>query len=476
MSHISTEQSAIGRALAEPPSGDSQTSSRAFRIAIVSTIATLAMLCALFLVLGYIQGPKLASAQVDSGAVIVQGDQQLRLFANQPVAQVSTDQVSISPATPFSVSTEGDIISVQFRDRLDYSTEYSVSVQGVTSSYLPQASTLNFSFVTDAPSLFFLDRGEPDDQIVSTGLSGPDRAIAFTGRHIQDFRPLLNSVAVVSLADDHSSTLDLVSLRDGVTEHVNLPDTVSISALDAATSGTVIGFTLSSTRAGIAPLNSNTLYAINMDAGRVVAPVLGLNGEPLNVLGWQFIPGTPDLLALSIDRSLLRVTPASGEVVPLGQFSEFGRVSADGSVVTMVDSAGTVALNLTDGRQRRLTASPVLGLSAYLGSTVVLTGGDRIEKVVVPDDSGTRFSSLLVYDDGRESRILYQTVDGQGSITDFSVSPNGQFVAVETVPNAATSVSDGYFFDAKSTSVTTIIVDVATGSQARSFEGFATTW
>ena len=440
------------------------------------TIASLGVLCALFLLLGYIQGPKLASAQVDSAAVIVQGDQQLRLFANQRVAQVSTGQVSITPATPFSVSTEGDIISIQFRDRLAYSTEYSVNVHGVTSSYFPQASTIRFAFVTDAPSLFFLNRGKPDDQIVRTGLSGPDRTVAFTGRHIQDFRPLLNSVAVVSLADDHSSTLSLVSLRDGVTEHVNLPDAASISELDAASSGTVIGFTLSSTRAGIGQLNSNTLYTIDLDAGRVVAPVVGLDGEPLNVLGWQFIPGTPDLLALSIDRILLRVTPASGKVIPLGQFSEFDRVSADGSGVTMTDSAGAVSLDLTDGSQHRRTASPVLGRSGYLGSTLVLSGGDRIEKVVIPDASGTRFSSLLVYDNGRESRILYQTVNGQGSITNFSVSPNGQFVAVETVPDTATSVSDGYFFGAKSTSVTTIIVDVATGSQARSFVGFATAW
>ena len=240
--------------------------------------------------------------------------------------------------------------------------------------------------------------------------------------------------------------------------------------------GTVIGFTLTSADAGIGQLNSNTLYTIDLDAGRKVTAVVGIDGQPLRVLGWQFIPGSTSLLALSNDRSLLMVDPVAGTVTPLGQFSEFGMVSNDGAVVTMMDPMGLVALTIADGSQRRLTASPVLGEKGFLGATAMLTGADRIAKVVVPDEGGTRFASLLVYDDGSESRILYQTPNAKGSILDFSVSPNGQYVAIETVPNNAVSVSDGYFYDARSTSVTTIIVDVVSGAQVRSFEGFALDW
>ena len=451
-------------------------------LAFTLTIGALVVLCGVFLALGYAQGPKLASAQVDTGAVITQGDQQLRLFANQSVAQVSGDQVTITPASSFSVSTAGQVIAVQFDERLRYATRYTVRVSGVTSTDLPQPSTLVYSFTTDAPGLYFLDRADPagsasrDDQIVSTALAGSDRKVVFAGTRIQDFRPLLNSVAVVTLNDDHTSSLQLASLRDGVSEKLLLPDAASIEELDAATSGTVIGFTLTSTAAGIGQLNSRTLYTIDLAAGRVVAPVLGIDAKPLRVLGWKFIPGSSSLLALSTDRSLLMIDPKAGTVTPLGQFSEFGRISTDGAVVTMVDPMGLVALTIADGTQRRLTASTVQGKAAFLGATAVLAGGDRIQKVVVPDASGTRFASLLVYDDGIESRILYQTPDGRGSISDFSVSPNGQYVAIETVPDNSVSVSDGYFYDARSTSVTTIIVDVETGSQVRSVEGFALDW
>ena len=450
--------------------------SRRFRRAFTGIVCTVVALCGLFLTLGYFQGPRLSSAQVDTNAVITQGNQQLRLFANQTVAQVSDGQVTITPATSFSVSTAEDVIAVQFDERLRYATDYTVRIAGVTSAYLPQPSTITYSFTTGSPELFFLDRGVPDDQIISTGLSGSDRETVFSGTRIQDFRPLLNSVAVVSLNDDRTSTLELVSLRDDVVEKVLLPDAASIGKVDAASSGTVIGFTLTSADAGIGQINSNTLYTIDLDAGRIVSPVLGLDGQPLRVMGWQFIPGSSNLLALSNDRSLLMIDPAAGTVTPLGQFSEFGKVSTDGAVVTMIDPRGPVALTIADGSQRRLMASPVQGEDGFLGATAMLTGADRIEKVVIPDEGGTRFASLLVYDDGRESRILYQTPDAQGGISDFSISPNGQYVAIETVPNNASSVSDDYFYDARSTSVTTIIVEIASGAQVRSFEGFALDW
>lgn len=455
---------------------------RRFRITFGVTAAALTLLCALFLGLGYLQGPKLSSAQVDTSGVVTQGNQQLRLFANQDVAQVRAEQVTVSPSADVSVTTTDDVISVQFDERLDYGTEYTVRVEGVSSVYLSQSSTIEYSFITDSPTMLFLDRADPAsgssaaDQIISTGLSGADRSVMYSGTRIQDFRQLLNSLAVVSLADDDSSMLELVSIRDGVTEQVRLPGAVTIRDLDAASSGTVIGFTLTSTADGADPAEANTLYTLDLDSGRSVEAVVGIDGQPLRVLGWQFIPGTSTLLALSTDKSLVLVDTVDRAVTPLGQFSEFGRISGDGSIITMVDTAGAVALTIADGSQERLVASPVLGEAGFLGETAVLANGDRIEKVVVPDESGTRFASLLVYDDGTESRVIYQTPEGKGSITGFTVSPNDQYVGIDVVLDNSSSESDGYAVDARSTTATTIIVDIASGAQVRSFEGFALEW
>ena len=448
----------------------------AFGRALAVTVAALVLLCGLFLTLGYLQGPKLASAQVDTRGVVEQGGQQVRLFANQAVAQVDESQVTVSPATGFSVTTQGDIIAVQFETRLLYATDYTVSVAGVTSPYATQPATLSYGFTTDSPTLYYLDRGDTTDDIVTTGLSGAARTTVYSTPRIQDFAVLDEFLAVVTLGDGRTSSLSFVNTDTSVVESVRLPDSGSISGLDASAAGNSVGFTLSSAAAGPGQANNSTLYTIDLSAGRTPQPVLGLDGEPVNVLGWEYLPGSAQLLALTFDRTLLLVDPSSGASTPLGQFLGLDKISVDGLSATMEDSFGEVSLSLSDGSVTRLEPSPVEGLAAFQGSTALLPNGDRVQKVVVPDASGRRFSSLLVYDDGSAARILYMTPDDGGSISDFTVSPNGQYVAIETVPDASAAVSDGYLFDARATSVTTVIVDVATGAQTRSVEGFGLRW
>jgi hypothetical protein len=83
---------------------------------------------------------------------------------------------------------------------------------------------------------------------------------------------------------------------------------------------------------------------------------------------------------------------------------------------------------------------------------------------------------MLVLDDGTQSRVLFETVDSAGSISDFALSPNEQFVAIEVVPVVEGSVSDGRIVEPRATSVTTVIVDIAAGEIVKTFEGFALTW
>lgn len=455
----------------------SRTSSdeRGFRRALALTVGILVALCAVFLTLGYLQGPKLSSAQVDPRGVVEQSGQQVRLFANQAVAQVAPSQVAVEPAVDFTVTTEGDIIAVQFASRLDYATEYTVTVSGVTSVYIAQPSTISYSFTTSSPTLYYLDRGDGADDIVTTGLTGSGREVIYSAPHIQDFAVLDEFLAVVTLNDDHTSSLSFVNTSTDVVEAVRLPDSGSISGLDASAAGNAVGFTLTTQPPGADQANNSTLYVIDLTAGRTVTPVVGLTGKPIDVLGWQFLPNSATLLALTFDRSLLLIDP-TGAVSPLGQYMGLDKLSPDGSIATMTDSFGELALTLATGTTERLEPSAVEGAKAFLGSTVVLDNGDRVQKVVVPDASGRRFASLLVYDDGSSARILYRTPDDGGSISDFTVSPNGQYVAIETVPDASAAVSDGYFFDARATSVTTIIVDIASGAQTRSVEGFGLRW
>jgi hypothetical protein len=58
----------------------------------------------------------------------------------------------------------------------------------------------------------------------------------------------------------------------------------------------------------------------------------------------------------------------------------------------------------------------------------------------------------------------------------FRVSPNGQFDAVEVQPNVSVLDSDEYVMVSRPRSVTTYVVDIASGAVTRSVEGFGAVW
>jgi hypothetical protein len=418
---------------------------RVFRRAFAATVTTLVVLVFVFLALGYLQGAKLSSGQVDPAVVVAQPGQQLRLFANQSVANVTTKQVSVTPVTKVTASSQGADISVQFANRLDYGTTYTVTIKNVRSLYGQRSTTFRYSFTTASASLYYLDRAAPGaddplDTIVQTGLAGRSDKVVYSARHIQSFAPFPGALAVVTLNDDNTSSLSLVSLKGGGVESVLLPTTGVIDDVQSDAEAGILGFTFTSeipsngAAAGDVASSdgtqgaqySNTLMTVDFNTTHTVQPVLGANREPIQVRSWYFLPGGSTMVVQGLDGSLTSMDPTiPGKPVALGAFSPPG--------------AGDPALSLAKGK-------------------------------------ATRFDVSLVLDDGQKSRILYEIPGDLGSIDSFSVSPNSQYVAIEEIPDVSASVSDGYARDARSTSVATVIVDIATGEMVRIVDGFDVVW
>ena len=432
MSHISIS----------PPPVEAR-SSRSFRRTFGWTVAALLVLCGVFLALGYLQGPKLSSAQVDADAVVTSTDQTLRLFVNQSIAPVDSA---------------------------------AVSVEGVVSPSGGPETTLSYSFTTGEPELYYLDRGVPNDEIIRTGMSSQERSVVFAGEGIQEFVPVGDVVAFATAAADRTGTLMLANPDTGVSEQVLLPEVGEVADLDATRSGALLGFTISSDDPGPIAAISHTLYTVDLDRGRDVVAVTGLDGEPMRVVGWQFVPGSTTIVAITTESTLVRVDTTTGLVVPLGGYFEFDRVSADGSTVVVNDTRGSAAVTLSDGTEVRLHPSRINGEQPFIGQTDADAAGNLVAKMVLVGESGASFSSILAFDDGDESRILYQTVDDKGAILDFRVSPNNQFVAVEVQPNVSEFDSDEYVMNPRPQSVTTYLVEIATGAVTRSMEGFEAVW
>ena len=448
-------------------------STRPFRRSFTAVVVVLALLCGGFAVLGYVQGPKLSSAQVDTDQVTTRSGQQLRLFANQPLAAVKPADVTVTPAADFSVTTSGAVVAVEFEQPLHYDAHYVVEVAGVTSRFDDQASTLSYDFTTGSPPLYYLDRGDTTDEIVRTAVKGTERTVVYSAPRIQEFALLGTTAAVSADAGDGTSTLSLVSFDDGGVEPINLPAPGRIENLHSADDGVTIGFAFSTADGAY----DDTLMTLDFEAGRDIVPVKALDGTPLAVTNWFFIPGGVTLAAQNrADESVLLVDTSTGAVTPLGIFTSLESLSTDATRLGVTNPFGPVALSIADLADTEFAPSPIDGVTPFAGEFQLMRGTALVQHVVLVDYSSSAFENLLVADDGTTSRQIFRTKDDAGSIGDFSVSPNDQYVAVEVVPNVATSVSDGYPVNDRSTSVTTIVIDIATGAQVKSVAGLALQW
>lgn len=467
-----------------------------FRTALSFTIVTLVLACAVLGVLGYLQGPRLSEAVVDAAAVASRPDQQLRLFANQLIDDVDPDAVSITPAADLSVSTRDDVVTIQFDDPLLHDTEYSVEV-AVTNPYADRASTLEYSFRTDPAEFYFLDRADPTrdtdptrdgesadgegesrDRVVRAGVTSAERQTVVSAVGIQDFAVFDAAIAVATLENNESSAVTLVEPGNARAERLDLPAVGTIDLLAGSASAGILGFTFTSNEATGVPEYQEHLFSVDLEGDHAVRPVVGLDGEPLQALAWHFLPGTSRALVQTLDLSLLLVD-LSGDspIVPIGTATELGRISTDGSEVVVGSALGQFALSLEDRRETPLPVAPIDGVTPF-GGDIQLVGGDigRVQQVAIFDDATGSFSSHIVEQDADSSRVLYEKTDQVGSIKGFDVSPNGQYLAVTTVPDLLASVIDGYRVNPEYTNVTTILIDIASGRTIGSVAGFETHW
>lgn len=474
MSHTSTDNR--GAAIRERKE-------RAFRRTFAATTTTLLILCAVFLGLGYFQGVKLSAGQIDTTKAVTQPGQQLRLFANQSIARITAKQVTVTPAARFTVSSQGADVAIQFTDRLNYDTSYAVSISGVTSLYQPQRSTFYYAFTTAPASLFYLRRARPNeseqvDRIYQTGLKGIRQKVIYSAPHIQDFAVFPTALAVVTVNDDKTNSLSLVSIKNAAVEHVLLPGAGSIENLQSDSEAALLGFSYTSGDGGPSSEYSDTLMTVDFNGTHTVRPVPGLDGKPLDVLNWLFLPGTTSIVAQAEDESLLLIDAAKPATpVPLGRYSGLAGSSPDGKSLVVSDAFGNLVYSLASGKGKRLPPLPIDGATPF-GGDLELTGDGtaRVQKVALYNETTKRFDILVVLENDKGPRLLFRSLNGTDSIDKTSLSPNSQFVTIEQTLDPASGVSDGYLRNARSRNVATVIVDVSTGKVVRHLDGFAVAW
>lgn len=478
---------AIRSPMSPEVSRSSRNVSRRFARRLHGTIAILALLAGALTVANFAQGPRLASAEINLQEAVARGGQRLLLTANQSLAPVNAKQVAIEPKTGVTTTTAGSAITVQFTGILRYNTTYTVGVTGVEGTSDNARSTLTYSFTTPDIHILSLQRDKrvdsaghklPDTIRRTTLLGRGDGEVVFSAPRIQEYAALSSALAVVSLGNDATTSLQIVPLSGGETMQIPVPISGSVANLHAAESQHLIGYTVTSapTAEGRRYQDTPFVYDLNDPSG-IPKEVTGLDGLPLDVTDLAFVPDTASLVAQTDDQSLFLIDVLGGNTLtPLGQHAEMRGFIPGTKELIVADPTHGSTINLANGITTTLHLSEsVLAGTADPGRLALLDEHGRYAQVFNWETAGaTELASAITVTDHRSSDIVYKPPPDSTHISDYCVSPNGQYLAVETI--SAEGLPDGYPNLPASSAMTTVLIDLTTGTSTRSVSGFLPDW
>ncbi|WP_317230613.1 hypothetical protein [Clavibacter sp. MX14-G9D] len=459
---------------------DAAASPRAFRRAFTAVVVVLVLVCGGLLAAAGSQGPRLVRTDVDPLAVVQQSRQRLVLAANRPLQPVDASRVRLEPGAEFTVDTQADRIVIDFARPLAYDADYTVAVDGVQGIGGGPAADLRTSFRTGDPGMHVLVRGgeQQADRIVRQRVAGTGSGasdVVFEATRIQEYAVVGQSLVVATLEDDGTNGLVIAALDGSGQVPLPLPDRGTLQDLHAEDTGTTVGFRFTSADGG---RFDDTLMVDDVAAGAAPEPVLGLDGQAVSAQAWGFVPGRPQLVAHGQDGDLYLITvDGSAPIVPLGRHGTLGPFSADGTRLAVTDPGTTTEIDLRTAQQTTLPTETGGQDLQYDGAISFVPGDDgavlRVRTALDPA-TGAATQRLVVVRDGSASDV-YVPADPATRITGLTVTPNGRFALLETVPDPARGASDEYPRNPRDTSVTTLLVELSTGTVTRSVAGFEVT-
>lgn len=469
---------------AEPTSSEPAASaSRRFRRGLLGTIGVLAAAAVTLGLAGAAQGPRLSEASVDVERVTRLADGRVVLSLNQPIARVD-GELRVEPAEPASLTIDGRALVVEFAEPLPYDTEYSVSVDGVVGEAQPTAVTIEHRFTTADAPVYTLARRSPEgrtDVVLRSSFRERTPSIVLEAPRLQSFAHAGDAVVAVAVEDDDTNTLRIAGIDDA-TQTMGLPEPGVVRSIGGSTTHPLIAFVHDGVTlpGGAEPAYRETLFTLDVSgAPAAPEPVLGIDGEPMRVMDWRFVPGTTSLVVQDLDGALfvvdaLGLTPPT----PLGSATELRGLIPGSRMLVVADPDRGRIFDLETGEERP-NDLPVAELpaQAYPGKVTQLdAAGGHLLSVLLAGDDGTgdvTTESLLAVVDQEGTGLRYAT--GPSSrLLDACASPNGRYAAVETV--ALDADADGYPHAPSYQDRLTTVIDLTSGDVVLTQSGGSSDW
>lgn len=442
------------------------------------TIAALVVLGGAGAAVAVAQGPRVSGVVVDGTAAAEASGQRIVFTANQALAEIDPDQVSLAPAAPFTVVAAGRHVAVQFTYPLDPDTEYAVSIRDVEGVAGGPTSTLSHTFRSGNPPLYILQRrSDGQDVVFATNLSGDEAVPVFTEERIEDFRAARHALAVLTSNASGHSSLSALDLVTGDVSTLPLPGTGIASGLQIAGHDDLVGYTFTDERVGTPGALEAALFIGSLEdpdaEPRHIA--VGTDGR---VQQWAFVPQTTYLLVLPFDGQLRLVDTAEPDADPISLGTAFGILGIEqGSGRAFVDRPeGYTVIDLTTLAEEPMV-EPVsldeLGVPGPVSSTI--EGATlRLFTQMGPDGYPDSQRVVRVSSEG-EVATVFVLDDPGDAVTQVCASPSGRYAAITVAPDLVDNPYDLYLRPLPRR-LETHIVDIRDNTPVSLLEGVDPSW
>mgnify|MGYP001570152099 FL=1 len=455
------------------PTPEPVRSRRRFPLILGAVIGVLVLVVAGFGVITLLQGPRVSSVKVDAQAAIDASGTRMIITASQPLAKVAASQVSVSPATPFTVDTSGRNVGVRFTVPLDDDTSYTVTVKDATGTDKQRRGTLQATFQTPKSTIFLLQRNpDGDDTIFHTDLGGKNAVPIVQHEKIDDFRATADHLVVATEKDGISALL--VMDRQGKNEReLKLPGPGFLSSLQVSERGNLVGYTF--TDKGVSATSGRASVLVTQSlTGDGEPRIVSLADKQPSVGQWAFVPDSSSALFIDFTGALYVEDRADAKAAPtaLGAAQTIEGITRGTYTAIVSRGADLIELNLADGSEKPLAAStPDFGVPG----TIAPFPGGTLRQVATRDESGLPTGQIVtrVADDGKATKLF--SVTGSDAIMQACPSPSGQYSAIVVAPKLVNNPYDQSLLPLPTT-MQTHIVDTRTGKELVVLAGFDPSW
>lgn len=418
-------------------------------------------------------GPRVTDVQVDPAAAVEASGSRLIVTTTQSLAEVDASQVTVTPDTPFAVDTAGRSVGVRFTLPLWDDTDYRVEIRDVHSVAGGPSATITETFRTPGAQIELLQRGDGEDTIFRTDLSGENAEPVFTHAHIEDFRATSTHLVISVRTEDDEAGLIMTDLDGGDPRELPLPGDGFVSNLQSSDRGEVIGYTFSDADLDADSGRESRLYTASLKQPDAAPRAVEVEGADPRIAEWRFVPDTDSILLLSFDGSLLLTGSDGAGATALGSAVTIEGIARGSSEAIVERVDGMTTLDLTDA-----TEEPLVEPAGDVGPATTVTplpDGSTIRTAAVLDGETPtgRTSISLVATDGETT--LLSEVPETDAVLQVCVSPSARYAAVLVAPDAIANPYDTYQLPLPERPETRVI-DIASGEPVVALTGSSVSW